>query len=111
MAVNIRWIECTGLFVLLRLCISHIQDGHVLFIEENAQLILSCFNHCVQHVKIDPQVEIFAVDLFDAGYVQSVLAVIATIRSPVFKDAQTVIISVYREDLSAIGRCEQRNDS
>ena len=87
MAVNIFWIECIGLFVFLRLSISHIQDGHVLFIKENAQLILCCFNHCVQHVKIDSQVEILAVDLLDAGDVQTVLAIITKVRSAVLKDA------------------------
>ena len=64
----------------------------------------------MQHVKIDSQVEILAVDFFDAGDVQAVLAIITKVRSAVFKDAKAIVTCVYREDLSKIGRCEQRND-
>ena len=105
--MHILWIERISLFVLVRLrIISHIQNSHVLPIEQNAKFVLSCFNHCVQHWKIYPQVEIFAVYLLDAEYIQIVNAVSAEFGSTVLKDAQAIVMSVYRECLRVLCRRE-----
>jgi len=105
--MHILWIECISLFVLVRLrIISHVQDSHVLPVKQNAKFVLSCFNHCVQHWKVHPQVEIFAVYLLDAEYIQIVYTVSTEFGSTVLKDAQAIVMSVDRECLSVLCRRE-----
>lgn len=86
--MHIFRVECICLFVLVILrIIFHIQDSHVLPVKQNAKFVLSCFNHCVAHFKVDPKVEILAVDLLNAEDVQIVYAVGAKLGSTMFKDA------------------------